>query len=248
MTVGSSNIPGNSAAVPSAPSTANEPRDLIQSCQGLVRSLAWKLKERLPPQVDVDDLIGYGQVGLVQAAQDFDPNRRRQFTTFAYYRIRGSILDGLSQMAWFSRADLHRVNYERLSGEVLGEEERAGSTVDATISLAREAGWFADLVSRLSVVYLTTWAGDCNSRPFVDANESPPAQAMAHEMRERLKEMVLALPAEARALIQATYYEGVTLQEAGRRLGISKAWASRLHARAVASLSRSFMRASHARG
>jgi RNA polymerase sigma factor FliA len=248
MTVRSSNIPGDSAALPTTTEAAGVPQQLIQSCQGLVRSLAWKMKERLPPQVDVDDLIAYGQLGLVQAAQDFDPNRRRQFTTFAYYRIRGSILDGLSQMAWFGRSDLHRVKYERMSGEVLAEESERAEQAAETRTVAQEAGWFADLVSRLSVVYLATWAGDFESRPFVDGNASPPAQAMAREMGERLRMLVLALPAEARALIEATYFEGVTLQEAGRRLGISKAWASRLHARAVASLSRSFMRTAHTRG
>lgn len=82
-----------------------ETERLILGCQGLVKSLAWKLHRQLPDHVDLDDLVGYGQVGLAQAAQEFDPQRGGQFTTYAYFRVRGAILDGLSQMSWFSRSD-----------------------------------------------------------------------------------------------------------------------------------------------
>src|SRR5437867_7017327 len=76
---------------------------LIEGCQGLVRSLAWKIHRKLPPHVELDDLIAFGQLGLVQAARDYDPSKGSKFITYAYYRIRGSIFDGLSKMAWFNR-------------------------------------------------------------------------------------------------------------------------------------------------
>ena len=78
-------------------------QQLIESCQGLVRSLAWKIHQKLPRGVDLDDLIAYGQIGLAQAARDFDVSRGGQFSTFAWYRTRGAILDGLAQMSWFTR-------------------------------------------------------------------------------------------------------------------------------------------------
>ena len=70
-----------------------------------------------------------------------------------------------------------------------------------------------------------------------------PAEAIASELREKLAEIIDALPPPAKSLIRATYFEGVTMQEAGRRLGISKAWASRLHARTLEPLARSLRRA-----
>ncbi|HEY8746375.1 MAG TPA: sigma-70 family RNA polymerase sigma factor [Tepidisphaeraceae bacterium] len=223
-------------------------QQLVHSCQGMVRSLAWKIKQKLPPQVDLDDLIGYGQLGLVQAAGDFEPDRGGLFSTYAYYRIRGAILDGLSQMAWFSRADFHRARYERMAGELLeAESSSQGSPApEGDRPLAAEAGWFADLAAKLSMVYLASGAESGNGATLVDGGIAPPAQVIASEMREKLMEMIAALPPAAQALIRGTYFEGVTLQEAGKRMGISKAWASRLHARALAQLSRSMSRATHA--
>jgi RNA polymerase sigma factor for flagellar operon FliA len=214
----------------------------------MVRSLAWKIKQKLPAQVDMDDLIGYGQLGLVQAAQDFDASRGGKFSTYAYYRIRGGILDGLSQMAWFSRADFHRSRYERMAGELMEAEgvEAENRVEEGGASVGESAGWFADLAGKLSVVYLASGADGDEGAALVDDEVLPPAQVMAREMRDKLKEMISALPAAAQLLIQRTYFEGVTLQEAGKRMGISKAWASRLHARAIAQLSRSMSRSLHA--
>jgi len=66
-----------------------------------------------------------------------------------------------------------------------------------------------------------------------------PATALNREMNEKLHKLIDQLPPEAGTLIRATYFEGLTLQEAGRKLGISKSWASRLHARTLQRLARS---------
>ena len=94
-------------------------QELMNGCQGLVRSIAWKIHQKVPRNVELDDLIGYGQVGLAEAARDFDQSRETQFTTYAYYRIRGAILDGLSTMSWFKRADYYRGRYEHAANNVL---------------------------------------------------------------------------------------------------------------------------------
>src|SRR4051812_22091921 len=96
------------------PTLSPTPQQLVHSCQGLVRSLAWQIHRKCPAQVELDDLIAYGQVGLAQAANEFDPVRANQFTTYAYYRIRGAILDGLSQLSWF-RSYEKRARYERMA-------------------------------------------------------------------------------------------------------------------------------------
>src|SRR5687767_6547340 len=102
-------------------------QQLIVSCQGLVRSIAWKIRCKLPKHVDLEDLVSYGQLGLAEAARDYDPSRGSQFTTFAYYRVRGAILDGLSKMGWFNRSDYHQGRYEQMANDVLGLEESSGA-------------------------------------------------------------------------------------------------------------------------
>jgi len=218
--------------------TAARTRDqLIADCQGLVKTLAWKIHRKVPSHVDLDDLVGYGQLGLAQAAAEYDPARGHQFTTYAYYRIRGAILDGLSKMAWFNKADYARGRYERLAQEVLDQEHpAAGSTPEE--KLAHEARWLRDVSGSLAVVQLLCPRGS-EEQESAEANvedtltPSPPQVAIRRELTTKLHELIDALPNEGRTLIRAAYFEGQTLKEAGEKLGISKAWASRLHAKTL---------------
>ncbi len=211
-------------------------QQLVNSCQGLVRSLAWKVQRKLPPHVELDDLIAFGQVGLVEAARDYDPSWGTRFITYAHYRVRGAILDGLSKMSWFSRYEYHSSRYEHLADEVLRLENEAPQG-DGARSLAQEAGALARVVPAIAIVYLATGldrdegGGDIALADI--SSPSPPAAAMEHEIRDKLRRLIDALPADAGNLMRGVYYEGLTLQEAGDTLGISKAWASRLHAKTL---------------
>jgi RNA polymerase sigma factor for flagellar operon FliA len=207
----------------------------MNSCQGLVRSIAWKIHCRLPPHVDLDDLIGYGQVGLAEAARDFDPGREVRFTTFAYYRIRGSIFDGLSKMNWFRQIDYHRGTYEQHANEIL--ESYAGDS--ATSTLQEDVQWFRSVAGTLSMVYLFSSfsSGGVDAVGFPQSNDrSPDESAVLDELRSRLLDLIETLPDNAKQLIRGAYFEGLTLKEAGERIGISKAWASRLHAKTLKQL------------
>jgi RNA polymerase sigma factor for flagellar operon FliA len=219
-----------------------EPQQLIEECQGLVRSLAVSVHRKMPPNVDLEDLVAYGQIGLVEAARDYDPARGGRFSTYAYYRIRGAIYDGLSKMTWFGRHAQGRVRYERMAGEVL---RREGETAEGSPEggIAADACWLRNVTRALAIVYLATQVGTEEGLAMgaVEDRSSPegPAVAIDREISQRLHELIAALPPEAAALINATYFEGLTLQEAGTRLGVSKSWASRLHAKALERLARS---------
>lgn len=215
---------------------------LIDECQNLVRSLAWKIRRTLPDQVDIDDLIAYGQIGLAEAAKNFDPDRGLEFSTYAYYRIRGAIYDGVSKMSWLSRAHYHRLRYEQLADEVLrlqGLEDVSDSD-----DLEVEAAWFQQLTSSLAVVYLTTHCDeDAQTADVEDESAPAPAsEAISKETSQILHRLIDALPDQAGILVRAVYFEGLTLKEAGERIGVSKAWASRLHARTLEQLARSLQK------
>lgn len=76
-------------------------------CQGMLRSLAWRIGRSIPAGVDVEDLISEGQVGLLQAARTYDPSRGAAFPTFAYWRIRGAMLDWVRAQPWYDDAEYH---------------------------------------------------------------------------------------------------------------------------------------------
>jgi RNA polymerase sigma factor for flagellar operon FliA len=220
------------------------PEQLIADCQGLVRSLAWKIHRKVPKYVDLDDLIGYGQIGLAEAAREFDASRGGQFTTYAHYRIRGAILDGLCKITGLTRAQYARMKYDQMAGEVLRQEAEdpgpSGTVED-------DARWLTRVSGNLAMVYLSTLGGkdeEGGTMEVADRSAADPAlAAMGNEAVRKLHQLIRELPPDSAALIRAAYFEGLTLKEAGERIGVSKAWASRLHARTLERLARSLLAA-----
>jgi RNA polymerase sigma factor for flagellar operon FliA len=213
--------------------------ELVFAHQGLVRAIARGIHRSFPSYIDLDDLIAYGQLGLAQAARDFDANRGIQFSTFAYYRIRGAILDGANQMNWLRRMTRAGDAYERMSSDLLGTDAADGE------SNSSDTNWLGDTGGKLAVVFLLGQAGDEEHRldPEDDNAPAPIESLLDEELRGMLREQLELLPDDARQLLKATYFEGKTLKEAGEAIGISKAWASRLHARALDQLARALKRA-----
>jgi len=217
--------------------------ELVFNHQGLVRVIARGVHRSFPSYIELDDLVGYGQLGLAQAARDFDATRGIQFSTFAYYRIRGAILDGANQMNWMKRSSRAADRYERLSGDVLGADA-ADSAAQATPT--NEAEWVSGVGGKLAMVFFLSQAGDEEQSAVEvadDQAEMPLESLLDDELKRSLRQLIEELPDDARHLVRGTYFEGKSLKEAGEELGISKAWASRLHAKALDQLARGLKRA-----
>lgn len=225
--------------------THKTPQELMEECQGLVRTLAWKLHRNLPKNVDIEDLIGYGQIGLAEAANSYNPARGVKFSTFAYYRIRGAVYDGLGKMAWFRQAARANQKQQQKFGQMANELLEAKADEQGTSTGADVGGdvtWLKRLTSAMAVVYLTSGQTeqDGGQTQFVDQSAvAPSSELCGQEIRQILNELVDALPKEEGLLIRAAYYEGLTLREAAQRIGISKSWASRLHAKTLQHLAQS---------
>lgn len=198
----------------------------IHACQGLVRSIAWKLHQRLPPGTELDDLIGYGQLGLAEAARDFDQSRGNQFTTYAWYRIRGAILDGLSRMAWFSRNDHFSARYEAAANAVFSEQS-------ANNADTHHATWFTRTARSLGTACILTAFSGSHGKIQEPAVEDDRSQIEFTELQNSIRTAVATLPDPERHMIESVYFKGLTISDAGNQLEISKPWASRLHSRAL---------------
>ncbi len=192
---------------------SQEARDLIanrvESCQGLVRTLAWQISRRLPRHVDEEELVAYGQLGLVEAASRYDATQGAKFITYAYYRIRGSILDAVARAPWFRIEDYHSGLYEQDRKED-----------DADEAAASAVGGGKGLGSRATTCPVQR---DHNSQPTA-------AQITASsELRMCVRQVLDGLPADEMRLMQLVYYDGASLADAGRQLGMSRSWACRMH-------------------
>jgi RNA polymerase sigma factor FliA len=136
-------------------------RELIESHQGLVKSLAVQVQRKFRSRIELDDLVAYGQVGLAEAAREFDASRGTQFSTYAYYRVRGAIYDGLGKMTWGERQTRRQVKFEQMAGETLNPEAQESPPGDiATESAEDQAAWLVRVTRQLAVVYLASDARD----------------------------------------------------------------------------------------
>ncbi|MGB8294859.1 MAG: sigma-70 family RNA polymerase sigma factor [Polyangia bacterium] len=209
---------------------------LVEENLDLVRSIAGKLKRGLGRTLDLDELVAYGAKGLVEAASRFDSRQGVAFSTFAYYRIRGAMLDGMRTMGWYSRGDYARYRAEERATEYLRSraerEGAAGQARDATETLAE----IAEILSGVAAVHITSLEAAAN---VTDERLPPPDQQLERlHLQARARKAMHKLPDKERRLLQLHYFEDKNLESAGAELGLSKSWVSRLHARAVDRLRR----------
>lgn len=216
---------------------APDKKKLVEQHLDLVQAIARKVKKSLGARIEFDDLVAYGSKGLVEAAERFDARPGVQFTTFAYYRIRGAMYDGLRTMGWYSRADYARYRAEERANEYLqshadrpaaeGEAGGASQTADQAEALAA----VAQVLSGVAAVHITSL--EAASSVADETFAAPDAAIDSSRLGSRARQAVTKLPEKERRLLELYYFEDKTLEEAGAVLGLSKSWACRLHARAV---------------
>jgi RNA polymerase sigma factor for flagellar operon FliA len=210
---------------------------LIEEHLPLVRSIASKLKRRFRKTMEPGDLVAYGTEGLLDAARNFDPSRGTSFSTFAYYRIRGAIFDGMRTMGWYSRSDYVRFRaaerahaYLAAAADQDGARKVAGADAPKS-DPAQVLGEIADLLGGVAAVHITSLEGEPE---LADHQGKLPDEALEKSQeRNRVRKAIESLPSKERRLIEFYYLADLNLEEAGAKLGLSKSWASRLHARAV---------------
>jgi RNA polymerase sigma factor FliA len=213
------------------------PQDqLVAQHLHLVHSIAAKLKRRLGKTMEPGDLVGYGTQGLMEAAKKFDPKQGTAFGTFAYYRIRGAIFDGMRTMGWYSRGDYARFRAEERANEYIA----AASNREAADKSARPAGSedkgkvledIAEILSGVATVHITSIEAARDAPD--DRFQAPDEAVLEAEGRERVRAALATLPEKERRLMELYYFADMNLDAAGKKLGLSKSWACRLHARAV---------------
>jgi RNA polymerase sigma factor for flagellar operon FliA len=200
--------------------------ELIESHLNVVRHILGKLVAQLPPGVDVENLESAGTLGLVEAANKFDPERGVKFETYAYTRIRGAILDELRRNCPLPQHMLERVARVRKAYEALPP----GAT---SAELAAAAGVsddeLADCLAAVRLTRMASWvAGHALDSRLADRAEAPDALAERVEQKELLADALESLPERARLVVTLYYMEDLRLKEIGTVLNLSESRVSRL--------------------
>jgi RNA polymerase sigma factor FliA len=213
----------------------------------LVRRLAHQMIARLPANVEIDDLIQVGMIGLHDALSRFDATQGVQFETFATQRIRGAMLDELRNGDWMSRGD--RKQQRRIEAAVHKLEQQFGRA-PAESEIAREMGLsladYQDVLTRVrgtQLLYLEDMGGrdsegddEFLDRHVADEGTNPLAVLNDRRMRQALVAAIGLLP-EREQYVMSMYYEhDMNLKEIAAVLGVTESRVCQLHSQSIARL------------
>ena len=218
---------------------------MLKQYSPLVRRLAHQMIAKLPANVELDDLIQVGMIGLTDALSRFDASQGVQFETFATQRIRGAMLDELRGSDWMSRGS--RKQQREIEAAVHRLEQKLGRAPQES-EIAREMGLalgdYQELLGKVrgtQLVYLEDMSGDDGDNDYLDRHvgdegANPLAQLQDQRMREALVAAIKSLP-EREQYVMSMYYEhDMNLKEIAAVLKVTESRVCQLHSQCVARL------------
>jgi RNA polymerase sigma factor for flagellar operon FliA len=225
-------------------STCQYRDELVLSHLPLVKYLVGRISSKLPQHLDQQDLMSVAVIGLITAAERFDPSRGILFKTFAEKRVMGSIMDELRAQDWLPRT--LREKYKRLEHEFSVLEQKLGrnpSSEEVATAMGMDLEKYFQLmeeVHSLSFMSLDDFHEDDEGSPFGFLNflsdngvDNPQNQMMAKQLLQVLGGAIESLPEKERLVVTLYYYEELNLKEIGEIMNLTESRISQLHSQAV---------------
>ena len=218
---------------------------LILHYSPLVKYVAGRVGVGLPPNIEQSDLVSYGIFGLIDAITKFDLAREIKFETYAITRIRGAIIDELRSIDWIPRSVRAKAkSVERAYAELQTTLHRTPTEAEVAahmeISLSDLHAIFSQ-VSYVNVVALDELLGGGDKGEGVslgdtleDTRAEDPVMAFeTEETKQILADAINGLPEREKVVVTLYYYEGLTLAEIGKVLGVTESRICQMHSKAV---------------
>jgi RNA polymerase sigma factor for flagellar operon FliA len=217
---------------------------LLEQHMPLVKRLAHHMKAKLPPSVEVDDLIQAGMMGLLDAITRYEETHGAQFETYAVLRIRGAMLDELRNNDWMPRST--RQNMRKVEGAMNSLQQKLGrapTESEVAKSLKIPLSEYQDLLSDGSghqLIYYEDFHDDDGNDSFLDRyavdDDDPLRSLLETDFRQAVIDAIDGLPPREKILMGLYYEEELNLKEIGAVMGVSESRVSQLHTQAVARL------------
>ncbi|GMO26926.1 MAG: RNA polymerase sigma factor WhiG [Termitinemataceae bacterium] len=217
----------------------------IRQYAPLVKYVAGKLHDGMPATVDFDDLVSYGNFGLLDAIEKYDPAKDVKFKTYAVVRIRGAIYDALRDIDWVPRSVRQKIrDVEEAVSTLEAQHGRTATDQEVAEYLKMdETEYIKTLVkiSGTSVLSLNdVWfSGDENDKVSIqDSIEGPDTLkpdviVERNEIRRIVFDVINQLPEKEKKIVILYHYEDLTLKEIGQVLDITESRVSQLHSNAM---------------
>ncbi|MDF2693155.1 MAG: polymerase sigma factor for flagellar operon [Labilithrix sp.] len=225
---------------------ADPPEVLARVTEGLelVDMLARQMRRQFGMHVQIDDLASQGREALLAAARSFDPDRGIPFRRWANLRVRGAMIDSVRQSGNLPKRvyrKLRAVQAADAVHEAANEENASSPPQTPEAADAKLGDQLGSAAMAMAIGFLAMRHGEALERAK-DPDHSPESNVGHAELMTRIKTAIAELPDQERALLMRHYFDDVNLDEAARELGLSKSWASRLHARGIEAISKALRR------
>jgi len=222
--------------------TAAERDALINETLPLIKHIAHRVATRLPSSVEIRDLINAGVLGLLDAIDKFEPERKVKFKTYAEVRIRGAILDSLRNLDWAPRSLRKKSkDLERMYAELSQKLGRPATDEEVSEAMGENLDGFYALIDQLHGLTIGSFEnltdGD-DSDSYLnyypdDGSNDPYAKFQTNELTRMLSSAIDDLPEKERLVLSLYYYEEFTMKEIGALLGVNESRVSQLHTKAM---------------
>jgi len=217
---------------------------LILKLLPFTRSIAERMSMRLPANVDVDDLINAGIIGLIDAIEKFDPSKEIKFKTYAEFRIRGAILDELRSLDWLPRSLRQKTSQVEETYYKLEQElGRPASDQEMAEALELSIEEFYEILSqsRGAILFSLDDLGDNPDNKtknllslIADSEDKSPLFSIKlKELKRVVGDGINRLPEKEKLVISLYYYEELTMKEIGKVLDITESRVSQIHTKAI---------------
>lgn len=225
----------------------NSTRDrLVVEYAPLIKYIAQKIAARLPTNIELDDLMSSGVIGLMDAIEKYDASRDNKFKTYAEFRIRGAILDELRAQDWVPRSVREKAKVlERCYARIEQSKGRQATEEEVCQELGINQTEFHEMVSQVRSVSLLSF-DDVNNfsktdkralHGFTDSNNykspTPYSEVNTAVLKKMIADAIQDLPEKQRLVLSLYYYEDLNLKEIGRVLDVTESRVSQLHTQAI---------------
>lgn len=206
-----------------------------------IKYIAQRMAAKLPPHIELDDLITAGVLGLIDAVKKFDPLRGTQFKTYADRRIKGAILDSLRNMDWISRSlrkkakDLEKA-FRKLEQKLGRHATNDEIAEELAISEEELEKWLTELrgisLGNFSNV-VSCKNPEASLIKYQLDDQDPFLVLQRKEFKQLLSQAIDGLPKNESLVVSLYYYDELTMKEIGEVLGVNESRVSQLHTKAV---------------
>ena len=225
--------------------TPENREEVIKRYSPMIKYVANRIAMRLPPHIEVDDLISVGVLGLMDAISKYDSTRGAKFKTYAEFRVRGAILDELRSLDWVPRSIRQKASQvDKVVQELQAKLSRSPEDEEVAKEMGLSLYQFHDTLNEtksmpvfsLEDLGLAKDSGEQQS--LLDclagkADADPQTQIRLVELKEIIAKAIDGLPEKERLMVSLYYYEELTMKEIGAVLEITESRVSQIHSKAV---------------